>query len=186
MSLELKIIALIALLAAVAGIVFGIDHHGYTRGKLAVQTEWDAANEKAADTARADQTVRQAASNAVEAVTVQKQTEIQTKFMPIDREVIRYVEKNAAANAIAGPDVCALDADGVRLWNAANRGSLDGDSASGSDAGMPATAGAIANGQPAGTAAKPRAGDEAVPPMHGTEPREGGVDSQGQPAGVGK
>lgn len=180
MSLELKIIALIALLAALGGIVFGIDHYGYSRGKLEAKAEWDAANKKAADTARADQTVRQTASNTIEAVTVKKQSEIETRFMTIDREVIRYVEKNATA----GADVCALDSDGVRLWNAANLGAFDSDGAGIGNAGLPATAGAAVDGQPAGAGVQPRRRDEVLPPVRGAEPREGRVDQQGQPAGL--
>ena len=46
----------------------------------------------------------------------QGQAQAETYYNEIEREVIRYVERTPST-----PD-CGLDADGLRLWQAANRG----------------------------------------------------------------
>ena len=48
------------------------------------------------------------------------QTKTETEFRVITEKVVEYVEKNP------GTASCGLDADGLRIWNSANRGSAEG------------------------------------------------------------
>ena len=48
------------------------------------------------------------------------QTRTETEFRVITEKVVEYVEKNP------GTASCGLDADGLRIWNSANRGRAEG------------------------------------------------------------
>jgi hypothetical protein len=77
------------------------------------------------------------------------------------KEVIRYV------SAQPGVALCSLDADGMRIWTAANAGDpAAGDPASGADGAVP---GSAATGKPCavGPACESRGSDGAVPRVSG-------------------
>jgi hypothetical protein len=105
-----------------------------------------------------------------------------TKFQPIEREVIRYVQTHAAADC--------LDADGLRVWRAANRGEFE--NADGVGPGSPALPGAgpTADGNEQRSAGGPRRGDEGVSPMQAAPGGAGELDQQGarsaQSQGIGQ
>lgn len=72
---------------------------------------------------------------------------------------------------------CGLDADGLRLWNAANAGSLP-DAPSQPDGGMPGgSAGDERKG--GGPGRQPQAGDAVLPRMQGPAPGPGSVGEEG-------
>jgi hypothetical protein len=171
----IKALLLLAVLAALSALVFGLDHLGHTRGRAEALAEAAEAQGRVIAAAVRDQARRQGLSNGVETRAVQVKTRIETQFLPIDREVIRYVETHAAV------DACALDADGVRLWNAANRGELAGGAAAHDDAPLRLTASLAANREPGRAAGQPRGGDEGVPRLRGGQPSQGGLD---QPSGT--
>lgn len=72
----------------------------------------------AASMAQARQNAEHAAQ--VESKLAQVEQANDVHFSTIEKEVIRYVQSNPAAAA------CSLDADGLRLWNEANRGAGSG------------------------------------------------------------
>lgn len=82
----------------------------------------------AGQTAQRDQRAQQAdirrIDNAIDAAmkasaaSENAKTRVVTRFKPIEREVIRYVQSPAAAEQ-------CLDADGLRIWSAANRGEFE-------------------------------------------------------------
>jgi hypothetical protein len=170
----IKALLLLAVLAALSALVFGLDHLGYARGRAEALAEAAAESGRVMAAAVRDQARRQGLSNSVEAQAVKVKTRIETQFVPIDREVLRYVETHAAV------DACALDADGVRLWNAANRGQLAGGAAADDDAPVPGAAPAIANREPGRVAGQPRSGNAGVPRLRGGQPGQGGLDQPGR------
>ena len=60
----------------------------------------------------------QSAAADVSTTSAERHVQIVTRYRPIDREVIRYVQTPAADNA-------CLDDDGLRIWTAANRGEIN-------------------------------------------------------------
>lgn len=90
------------------------------------------------------------------------------------RDQANSVQVVAGGSDIAG---CGLNADGLRLWNAANSGvpaTLSGES----DGGLPSTA-ASAVGGTEGFAGQPHRGDGAVRPMPGSVEQTGSVREVG-------
>lgn len=88
---------------------------------------------------------------------------VQHVFEAIDREVIRYVQAHPLA-------VECLDADGLRLWAAANAGDIEGAPGDGGDAGpLPGDAAATEGHNRTDAAGGPRGAGEALSPA----PRRG-------------
>lgn len=137
--------ALLALLAFVGGCMHG---EQLAAGKTAQRDQ----RVQQADVRRVDNALE--AAQGVATASAEQQVRIVTKFQPIEREVIRYVQTPAAA------ELC-LDADGLRIWTAANRGEFE-----------------AAEGQPAGHAAL-RSGGAAA-----SQWRSGGC--AGEPCGDGQ
>lgn len=69
--------------------------------------------------ARTDDKASQAGASTVEHERVEQSTATENNFKIIYRDVVRYVQTNTS---IAG---CGADAEFVRLWNAANAGSIE-------------------------------------------------------------
>ena len=112
-------------------------------------------------------TAMQSAAAAVDTASAQRHTEVVTKFVPIDREVTKYVEKPVAA-------ATCLDDDGLRAWNDANRGATESaPAASGGHAALPGTA-ASGIGESRGSAEQSRGSGEALSRMQGTPAGAGG------------
>lgn len=115
----------LALIGAVAAVsllwwVYGAgEDAGYHAAQLNCQKQ-QAADQAARDEAAAkvQRSHREsiAAAVAAERAYWQGQAQAETYYNEIEREVIRYVERTPST-----PD-CGLDADGLRLWQAANRG----------------------------------------------------------------
>lgn len=130
---------------AVLALLAGIWWHGHSRGAAGVQAEWDAA-QSAAD--RAELVARNAAI--VEALQIERRavaaqqaraTAREEKQRVITREVVRYVERENAVRT-AGGDVPMLDADWVRIHDAAARPADGAAEPIPDEAAGPATAGA--------------------------------------------
>lgn len=122
----------------------------------------------------------------VDAVSEQANTEsaqaavrVITKFQPIEREVIRYVATYSASH----PDpVECLDADGLRLWRAANRGEFQ--AADGASDGSAAVRGAEPDSSPDGREGNEPAGgsrspDEGLSPVQAAASGAGELDHEG-------
>lgn len=119
------------LIAAIALIVvcFFVHHtvyeSGYQDGEQKVQAAWDAdkAKQDAVALAAASKAASETQANTQVAVTAQAkevddQATIQTQFKPIESKVTKYVQDHPASAAAV-----VLDADSLRIWNAANAGS---------------------------------------------------------------
>lgn len=76
----------------------------------------------------------------MEDVSVQRRARIETVFQKIDREVIRYVQTDA------GHGLC-FDDDGLRLYNAANRGEFAATDQTAPSPGVPGAVPGIATGE---------------------------------------
>lgn len=102
-----------ARLAAVVLASFLLFGLGYWKGAQAVQLRWDAAIAQQA--VKSADTVMKTAENSAQVVTkyikVKGETEVITQT--VEKEVIRYVEREAPR--------CAVDPDFERLFDAANR-----------------------------------------------------------------
>lgn len=139
----------------------------------------------AGKTAQRDQRAQQAdirrIDNAIEAAqgvataSAEQQVRIVTKFQPIEREVIRYVQTPAAA------ELC-LDADGLRIWTAANRGEFE------AAASQPAGHAALRSGYPAasqwrsgGCAGEPCADGQALEIVRSEAGSAGQSHQRGEP-----
>ena len=83
---------------------------------------------------------------------------VRTVYVTIEKEAKKNVEKNA--DAYAG---CGLDADGLRIWNAANAGDAEA-LRSGAASGVPGT-GTGGIGQPGRLVPQPHPGDAAAQGM---------------------
>jgi hypothetical protein len=97
----------------------------------------------------------QSAAAAVATDSAARHDKIETKYQTIEKEVVRYVQTPAAANA-------CLDADGLRIWSAANRGEFD--AAGAASTGHAAVPGSASSGigQGGRPADEPRAGNESL------------------------
>lgn len=157
------IVALILLLMLVGGPYYlGWTHRG----------DSDAAKQATAAKIEAQQTTHAVVveyqrrdDNATKAVTADSKAEgnAQAHTQQLHQEVIRYVTANPTS-------ACSLDADGMRIWRAANAG----DPAASDAAGVadPAVPGPSAAVQPAagGSAGQPRHGGGSVLPVPGAAP----------------
>ncbi|MDB5802283.1 MAG: hypothetical protein JWL63_3222 [Rhodocyclales bacterium] len=155
---------LVALAASTALFVGGCVHgESMSDGKQAKTTV------KAAQADANRITVVQNVSSTVAEASAAEHVRVITKFQPIDREVIRYVQTHDAAA------VC-LDDDGLRIWRAANRGEFEAPQpASAGHDSLPVATGAsewIAERPPG----QPRGSDEAIPPVHGAPGGTGELD----------
>lgn len=100
-----------------------------------------------------------------------KAERIRTIFQTIDREVIRYVQDHANTTSDC------LDSDGMRLWRAANAGSIKALPASKLDYSLSTRVAATGIGQGAGSAGQPRGNSEALPRVQGQARGLGGLGS---------
>lgn len=100
-------------------------------------------------------TATQSVSDAVATESAERHDQVVTRFVPIEKEVIRYVQTPAAATA-------CLDADGLRIWRAANRGEFDAAGPSG--AGHAAVSGSSGSGERegGGSVGEPRRDSEGL------------------------
>lgn len=120
---------LVALVAAVLGTVFW---WGYHMRDLSAQRDASAADAHEAQ-AVADALAAKAAETQANQVAGAQATEwlnarqdyTKFNFQIIYRDVVHYVQAKPA------PAVCDLDADGLRIWNAANAGRTDAAAAPG-------------------------------------------------------
>lgn len=161
---------LVLVIALCAGSYFWGRSNASTKCDLnATRTELAAVQETAAINVAA-----QSAAAEASFVSAQRHEDVVTRFQPIDREVIRYVQTPAADNA-------CLDDDGLRVWAAANRGENNDAGAIG--AGHDALPGlALAGLWPSGrSAGEPRGDGEDLPPVPGTAGWAGGLHPQGAP-----
>lgn len=163
----------VALIAAAIGALGGwlaaSDHHeakqlkteraAHTRYVEGVQRAIDQAGELATQNAEAD------------GASVQHRAQIERVFQTINHEVIRYVQTDA------GRGLC-FDDDGLRLYNAANRGEFPAPDQAAPGAsghgGMPAAAGSerrLSGGNPG----QPRLGRQGVLRMPGAASGTGGM-----------
>jgi len=132
------------------------------------KTELAAVRESANRTEAAQSAAAEAATDSAERHTV-----IQTQFVPIDREVIRYVQTPVAATT-------CLDADGLHIWSTANRGEdPDPGTPSAGYASLWATSAAYL-GPLWRSAFESRSGSEAVPRMQSAASGPGGLHQPGQ------
>ena len=115
--------AFVVLLALVCGAYL----HGISTGNTRAVAHYEAmlaerdrqAAEQLAQALAEAQAQAQAAMEA-ERKHLAAQTRTETEFRVITEKVVEYVEKNPGAAS------CGLDADGLRIWNSANRGRAEG------------------------------------------------------------
>lgn len=175
MTLAEKILAPILFMALCAGGGFFAGYRAATNKLHAEQLtqERDAHIRYVEGVKRAiDQSDALAAQNAeAEGVSVQRRARIERVFQTINREVIRYVQTDA------GRGLC-FDDDGLRLYNAANRGEFPATdqaaSAAGGPGGMPAAAGGARRLSGRDTL-QPRLGGQGLPRLSGTAAVAGGM-----------
>lgn len=175
------IIAALLAVASAGGIGYGAGHKAATNTAKAEQLK---AERKAHDNyvdgvKRAiEQADQIAAENAeAESAGVQRRARIERVFQTIDHEVIRYVQTDA------GRGLC-FDADGLRLYNAANRGEFPApDQATPGPGGPGAVPGPAAGGGrlPGGGPADQQDSGAGVLPLQGTAAGAGGMDQAQQP-----
>lgn len=121
--------------ALLAATLYSLYAWGYASGGESARSECGRAAAAEEKRIREDLGKRAEAAVVVEQSAQAADTEREVRYRTINREVIRYVEKRAAAVAAAPAAApvaglgCGLDADGLRLWSAANRGELPADSA---------------------------------------------------------
>ena len=107
---------------------------------------------------------------AVEKQVATRQAATEANFQRIEEEVLTYAEKHA------GDVECGLDADGLRIWNAANANTEPKTASPGEpDRGLPGTAHSDER-QEERAAGQPRTGGEAVPQMPGEPSRLSELD----------
>lgn len=111
----------LAILAAAAALSFWAGWEWRDRSADVTIAERDTkdaqAQTQAVTQARTDDHATQQGATAVEEQRVEQDAKREATFQSIDREVFRYVSIPPAA---AGPDV--VDADFLRIWNAASAG----------------------------------------------------------------
>jgi hypothetical protein len=167
-------LALVATHIAAAGSAYLWGRHqANTACKLAATTQL---LHDSTATSTANQAMQRAADQAAQESAAVR-TRIVREFVPIEKEVIRYVQTAAAG-------VVCLDDYGLQLWRAANAGGIDAAGAEpGGDAGLraAAAAGERPGGEPAG---EPPAGGEGVPPVRGAAAGAGASRASGE-AGAG-
>lgn len=104
--------ALAVVLAAAAGFWFG-----WQAGDEEARYELSQAYLAGERQARAQEARAASAAAGVASASASRHARIETRYQTIEKEVIRYVQTPVAAAE-------CLDADGLRLWRAANRGEL--------------------------------------------------------------
>lgn len=175
MSLAEKLLALVLFLALCAGGGFFAGYRAATNKLHAQQLDIERKSHVryVEGVKRAiDQADALAVENAeFESDSVQRRARIERVFQTINQEVIRYVQTDA------GRGLC-FDADGLRLYNAANRGEFPATDPSAPGAsgpgGMPGADGGerrLSGGSPG----QPRLGSQGVLRMPGTAPGAGGL-----------
>lgn len=143
-------------LAALSGfllIVSGVFWGGYEFGQSRAENECiKASAASAAEQKQAAEKIEERREEITDvAVSAEQQRQVITRIQT--REVIRYVQ------AHPHPD-CGLDADGLRLWAAANAGTNPSAAAGAPDGAVPATA--VAGERPAERSAGESRGDRAA------------------------
>ena len=151
MSLPYRILA-----AVLVGI--GLFLGGYFTGKSNEHNADEAKKGEALETAVEKHDQAEAVGQEVERQSAVRAAKTESVFNGIQQGVVTYAQNHPAAD-------CSLDADGLRLWRAANDGA-DAEAAGSGQGGMPAAA-AAEERQPDGSAGEPRDGGQAVPPVPG-------------------
>ena len=100
---------------------------GYDAGEVAATDRQNAQAAEAVQEAAKRADALQRRLDAAEQAAAEQMAEREQKQRVITREVIRYVRETPSL------DDCGLDADGLRLWAAANSGQLDGAKPPGED-----------------------------------------------------
>lgn len=112
------------------------------------------------------------AAHQVEVKSTRAAAKTEATFQNINDKVLNYAQTHA------GRDDCGLDADGLRLWQAANANAdpaAEDRTSRRTDSGLPgSTPGREREGD--GTAGEPRPGGEALPRLPGAAPWPGRVD----------
>ena len=155
---------ILAAAVALGGTWLAGDRHGHHQEHLSAQAAQAEHLQRAIAQADAQAVIDQG----IVAADQEVQTRIQTVYRTITQEVTRYAIAHAA-------DDCGLDADGLRLWRAANDGTAPAPAAAQPDGAVPATD--PAHGREAGVqpAAESRPGDAAAATVPGTASEPGGL-----------
>lgn len=156
----------ILLALATAGVLF---FGGYFLGKADQRTDDEAAKVKPLQQAIVRHNTAAIAGQAVEQKTVAAVAKTEARF----KGIIRGVNQHATQNLQALAADCSLDADGLRLWRAANA-NTDPEPAASGYGGLPA-AGTARLRQDAGLAGQPRGDGEGISPLPGASPRPDGL-----------
>ena len=112
------------------------------------------------------------AGKVVERETVRRAAKTEAVFNDVQQGVVAYVQTHPAA-------VCSLDADGLRLWNAANQGA-DPAAAGERDATVPGVAAGDERDDD-GPADQSHRGRQGVSPVPGSAPGLGGMAGDDRP-----
>lgn len=160
---------ILSIIALVAGVYLVGRHNGAAAKVQQQRAELLEHTQRAIEQANelAEQDAQVFAATAVE------RERVRTVFQTIDREVIRYAQDHASDTGEC------LDADGLRLWHAANAGSAEAFAPAGKlDYTLSGRAAAAGLGQGDGPAGQPRRGGEAVPRLQAPAPRLGWVGEE--------
>lgn len=162
MSLSSRILA-----AVLIGL--GLFLGGYFTGKSNEHNADDAKKGKALETAVEKHDEAEAVGQEVERQSAVRSAKTEAIFNGIQQGVITYAQTHR-------PDDCGLDADGMRIWRAANDGA-DFETSSGGQGGVP-SATAAEEQQPNGSTGEPRSSGQAVPPVPGPASSAGQLDGE--------
>lgn len=157
---------ILAAAVALGGTWLAGDRHGHHQEHLAAQAAQAEHLQRAIAQADAQAVIDQGIVAADQVV----QTRIETVYRTITQEATHYAITHAA-------DDCSLDADGLRLWRAANDGTATAPAAAQPDGAVPATD--PAPGREAGqqSVAEPRPNDAAAATVPVAPPGAVGVDA---------
>ncbi len=159
------------LLLILFGLLVAIGAVGYRQGYRAATTQAEAEQAAHLRNAIAQAEAIAEQDRAIYAAGDARVARVQRVFQTIDREVIRYVQAHPLA-------VECLDADGLRLWTAANAGHLAATSGDSRDAGpLPGDAAAAEGYDRPDAAGGSRGAGAAVSPTPGRGRDVGGVDA---------
>jgi hypothetical protein len=134
MTLAAPIVRVLIALGVAAALGLACYVSGHSRGYASGQIECAKAQAKAASTAMTNAGAALAATRKVEDSHVRKTQKAQVVY----RTIIKRVHDNETANPHYAD--CGLDADGVRIWNAAAAGTLDNAAGDADDGLRPAAA----------------------------------------------
>lgn len=159
---------------ALGGLWWWADANGYERARAECTREAVATATRTIRLLDAAQTVAYAAELRAAAAGA----EVITRFEPIEKEVVRYVERKRTEAAVsAAPAVPCLDADGLRIRAAAGAGiGPAAQPAHGADRAVPGLAAGGGLGLRAGPAGERRGLGENLPPMPAAPGVAGGLD----------